>query len=71
MRKHPLIALIKVEGIGVDVFQAVSAVDTACTASGEPHLIHDEMQAGPRYFSETYGNIEVDCEERGGLADAI
>ncbi len=66
------IALIKGDGIGVDVAEAAIAVlETALKHTGEPAPRYDEIQAGAGYFKETGLDIEDGGEERAGLADAI
>ena len=48
------IALIKGDGIGVDVAEAAIAVlETALKHTGEPAPRYDEIQAGAGYFKET------------------
>jgi 3-isopropylmalate dehydrogenase len=66
------IALIKGDGIGVDVAEAALAVVEAAlkrTGNSLPH--YDEIQAGAGYFRETGRDIEADGEDRAGAADAI
>ena len=66
------IALIKGDGIGVDVAEAtVAVVDAAVAASGLPALTYNEIRAGAGYFQETGQDIEPGGEERAGEADAI
>ena len=66
------IALIKGDGIGVDVAEAtVAVVDAAVAASGLPALTYNEIRAGSGYFQETGQDIEPGGEERAGEADAI
>ena len=66
------IALIKGDGIGVDVADATMEVVTAACAmiGGCPFEI-DEITAGASYFSETGMDIEPGGEERAGEADAM
>ena len=66
------IALIKGDGIGVDVSEAtVKIVDAALKIAGTPALIYEEIRAGAGYFAETGQDIEPGGEERAGNADAI
>ncbi len=66
------IALIKGDGIGVDVAEAtVAVVDAAVSVTGAPALSYDEIRAGAGYFQETGQDIEPGGEERAGDADAI
>jgi 3-isopropylmalate dehydrogenase len=66
------IALIRGDGIGIDVADAtVEVVNLACTLSGAPSLQYDEIHAGAGYFAETGRDIEPDGEDRAGDADAI
>ena len=66
------IALIKGDGIGVDVSEAtVAVVDRAVAATGAPALTYDEINAGAAYFKETGRDIEPGGETRAGKADAI
>lgn len=66
------IALIKGDGIGVDVAEAALAVlEAALDKTGQPLPVYDEIQAGAGYFAETGRDIEADGETRAGAADAI
>ncbi|MHA7773814.1 isocitrate/isopropylmalate dehydrogenase family protein [Roseibium sp. M-1] len=66
------IALIKGDGIGVDVADAALAiVEAALKRTGNSLPQYDEIQAGAAYFRETGRDIEEDGEERAGSADAI
>lgn len=66
------IALIRGDGIGIDVADAtVEVVNKACAQIGAPDLYYDEIKAGAGYFAETGQDIEPDGEERAGAADAI
>ena len=66
------IALIKGDGIGVDVADAtVSVVDAAVFKAGASALTYDEIHAGAGYFQETGQDIEPGGEVRAGEADAI
>jgi 3-isopropylmalate dehydrogenase len=66
------IALIKGDGIGVDVSEAALAlVDAALSKTGEQRFDYRPIQAGAGYFSETGRDIEPGGEEAAGRADAI
>lgn len=66
------IALIKGDGIGIDVAEAaMETARTACRHVGAPALELDEIQAGAGYFERTGQDIEPGGEERAGRADAI
>lgn len=66
------IALIRGDGIGIDVSNAtVEIVDKAVAHCGLPALVYDEIQAGAGYFSETGSDIEAGGEERAGTSSAI
>ncbi len=66
------VALIKGDGIGVDVAEATMAViASAISAEAAPPLAYDEIAAGAGYFSTTGQDIEPDGEKRAGAADAI
>lgn len=66
------IALIKGDGIGVDVAEAAIAVLEAVLAKvGEPGPVYDEISAGARYYQESGHDIEPGGIERSGKADAI
>lgn len=71
--KSPLkIALIKGDGIGVDVAEsAMSVVDAALARLGLTPLLYDNINAGAGCFRDTGTDIEPDGEERAGQADAI
>ncbi|MEM9812052.1 MAG: isocitrate/isopropylmalate family dehydrogenase [Pseudomonadota bacterium] len=72
MAERLSIALIKGDGIGVDVAEAARAVvDVAVARAGAPALQYDEISAGAGYFAETGQDIEPDGEVRAGRADAI
>ena len=70
---NPLtVALIKGDGIGVDVTEAtVAVVDSAVAAVGVPALAYQEIEAGAGYYARTGHDIEPGGEERAGEADAI
>ncbi len=66
------IALIKGDGIGIDVADAAVAVLEAAlqkTGQAKPEL--DKIHAGAAYFQETGLDIEADGEDRAEAADAI
>lgn len=66
------IALIKGDGIGVDVAEAAMAVaEAALRRTGEPLPVYDEIRAGAGYFLESGQDIEPGGEDRAGAADAI
>ena len=66
------IALIKGDGIGVDVTDAALAiVDAAVSKSAAVRLDYSEIQAGAAYFQETGRDIEPGGEKAAGQADAI
>lgn len=72
MKRTPQIALIKGDGIGVDVADATVEVIAATLAKvGAPEPDYDEIRAGAGYFAETGRDIEPDGEDRAGAADAI
>lgn len=66
------IALIKGDGIGVDVAEAAMAVVEAALAKvGMPAPAMDEIDAGAAYYRETGRDIAADAEDRAARADAI
>ncbi len=66
------IALIRGDGIGIDVTNAtVEVVDRAVSRVGLAPLVYDSIHAGAGYYKETGRDIEADGEERCGTADAI
>ena len=66
------VALIKGDGIGVDVSEAAMAVvDAALESLGTEGLTYREIKAGAGYFAETGKDIEDGGEERAGESDAI
>ena len=72
MKKAPFVALIKGDGIGVDVSDAaISAADAACATTGAPQLMSEEVQAGARYFSKTGRDIEVDGASSIGSSNVV
>jgi 3-isopropylmalate dehydrogenase len=70
--KTTQIALIKGDGIGVDVTDAALAISEAALAkTGAVRFSYNEISAGAAYFSETGRDIEPGGEEAAGRADAI
>ena len=66
------IALIKGDGIGVDVADAaIAVVEAALQRTGHALPGYDHIHAGAGYFAENGVDIEPDGEERAGAADAI
>jgi len=66
------IALIKGDGIGVDVSDAALAIAEAALAkTGDVRLFYNEIHAGAAYFRETGRDIEAGGEEAAGKADAM
>ncbi|MEL7149317.1 MAG: isocitrate/isopropylmalate family dehydrogenase [Pseudomonadota bacterium] len=66
------IALIRGDGIGVDVANAaIAVVEAALAKTGGGNLVLDEIDAGAAFFAETGVDIEADGEDRAGAADAI
>jgi len=66
------IALIKGDGIGVDVSDAALALlDAALQKTGQIRISYREIAAGAGYFRETGRDIETGGEEAAGRADAI
>ncbi|GAA0780473.1 isocitrate/isopropylmalate dehydrogenase family protein [Roseibium denhamense] len=66
------IALIKGDGIGVDVADAaLKVIEAALHKTGQSMPHYDEIQAGAGYFHETGRDIEPGGEERAETADAI
>ncbi|MGB0927238.1 MAG: isocitrate/isopropylmalate dehydrogenase family protein [Pikeienuella sp.] len=66
------IALIKGDGIGVDVSEAAMAVVAAALSRvGLPMPHIREIRAGAGYFAETGSDIEAGGETAAGKADAI
>ncbi|MDJ0824013.1 MAG: isocitrate/isopropylmalate family dehydrogenase [Rhodobacter sp.] len=72
MGERMRIALIRGDGIGVDVADAaVAVVDKAVAKAGLPPLSYDEIDAGAGYFRDRGRDIQPGGEERAGEADAI
>lgn len=66
------VALIKGDGIGVDVASAaIHVMEAALAKVGEPKPAYDNIQAGAGYYREAGRDIEADGEKRAGEADAI
>jgi len=66
------VALIRGDGIGVDVSEAALAVvEAALTRTGQPRIHYREIKAGAGYFAETGCDIEPGGEEAAGAANAI
>jgi 3-isopropylmalate dehydrogenase len=66
------IALIRGDGIGVDVSDAALAVaEAALGKTSGVRLCYNEILAGAGYFTETGRDIEPGGEEAAGKADAI
>lgn len=66
------IALIKGDGIGVDVTDAtVAIVDAAVAKTGKPPLSYRVIHAGAGYFAETGKDVEPGGEAACGQTDAI
>lgn len=72
MANSARIALIRGDGIGVDVSDAaIACVDAAVAQVGLTRLSYDEIHAGAGYFAQTGNDIEPEGETRAGEADAI
>ena len=72
MSNQVTVAVIRGDGIGVDVTDATLAiVDKAVAKVGLGALDYQPIQAGAGYFAETGQDIEPGGEERSGAADAI
>ena len=66
------VAVIRGDGIGVDVTDATLAlVDAALTRAGGAPLHYQDIAAGAGYYKETGSDIEPDGEAAAGAADAI
>ena len=66
------VALIRGDGIGVDVSDAsLAIVDAALAKSTGLRIEYREILAGAGYFKETGRDIEAGGEEAAGEADAI
>ena len=65
------VALIKGDGIGVDVSEAAMAVvEAALSRVGLPMLAIRPIQAGAGYFAETGADIEPGGVQLGSVADS-
>ncbi|MCV6591394.1 MAG: isocitrate/isopropylmalate family dehydrogenase [Silicimonas sp.] len=72
MSENLRVAVIRGDGIGVEVTEAALAVvEAAMSRVGLPPFIYDEIHAGAGYFAETGQDIEPGGEARAGEADAI
>ncbi len=72
MAQKANIAVIRGDGIGVDVTEATLAVvATAMARCGLPVLSEGAIDAGAGYFAKTGRDIETGGEQRAGEADAI
>ena len=72
MTSNLQIAVIKGDGIGVDVTDATLAiVDAALEKTGARGLDYHEIQSGAGYFQDRGVDIEPGGEERAGEMDAI
>jgi 3-isopropylmalate dehydrogenase len=66
------IAVIKGDGIGVDVTEsALSVIDQAARHVGGFSLRYLTIEAGAAYYQQTGRDIETGGEEKAGTADAI
>ena len=66
------VAVIRGDGIGVDVCDAALAVvDAVLKQTGQPLLRYLEIDAGAGYFQESGRDIEAGGEQAAGKADAI
>ena len=69
---HSAIAVIKGDGIGIDVTEAtLAAVEAAQAATGGFSLEYRDIQAGAGYFEQTGVDIEPGGEQAAGEYDAI
>ena len=72
MAESARVALIKGDGIGIDVTDATVAIlDKAAALAGLPEITYEPILAGAGYFKKTGDDIEPGGEERAGEADAI
>src|SRR5690606_1345398 len=66
------IAVIKGDGIGIDVIDAaIAVVEAARSAVGGFRLRYEEIDAGARYFQENGRDMVPGGEEVAGACDAI
>ncbi len=71
-RQQIQVAIIKGDGIGIDVTDAsLKVVDAALEKTSTTRLHYQEILAGAGYFRETGRDIEPQGEEAAGRADAI
>ena len=71
-KTHPEIAIIKGDGIGVDVTEAaIHLVDLACAKTGSPIVDKREIVAGAGLYAKKGIDIEAGGEEAAGESDAI
>ena len=69
---HAEIAVIKGDGIGIDVTEATfSVVEAAKDVTGGFSLSYREIKAGAGYYNETGQDIEPGGEQAAGECDAI
>jgi 3-isopropylmalate dehydrogenase len=72
MTKSNLVAVIKGDGIGVDVTQStLNIVDVALEKAGADPLEYREIQTGAGYYRDHGVDIEPGGEEAAGACDAI
>lgn len=72
MNQAAKIALIKGDGIGIDVADAtVKTISRALQNVDLPQPEYDQIRAGATYFQQTGSDIEPDGEDRAAKADAI
>ena len=71
-QKSSEVAVIKGDGIGVDVIDAtIAVIDAAAAVTSGFALAYKEVLAGAAYFDESGTDIEPAGEEAAGTADAI
>ena len=72
MTTHSEIAVIKGDGIGIDVTEAtLEVIESARCETGGFTLSCREIQAGAGYFAQTGRDIEPGGESAAGECDAI
>ncbi|MEP1209261.1 MAG: isocitrate/isopropylmalate family dehydrogenase [Rhizobiaceae bacterium] len=72
MTNSGLVAVIKGDGIGIDVTEAtLQLVDAALQKAGAEPLAYKEIEAGAGYYREHGVDIEPGGEEAAGECDAI
>ncbi|MEO1470301.1 MAG: isocitrate/isopropylmalate family dehydrogenase, partial [Pseudomonadota bacterium] len=72
MAERLRVALIKGDGIGIDVAEAaVAVVDAALARLGLASPVYEEIACGAGHYRETGQDIEPGGEARAGAADAI